>query len=212
MADRNFLNATLQAAQQEIFASPNILFLGDLADIFQPIRDMVLEREKIHHEACRHDTTWNDDSKPRDPLTLLGGIQPELVVECCAKAEHLAFYAFPYDPPSGPFQKDPFINTRLMLQLLQWIKEMRTLYIVLNMRGFHKTSGLTKPRLVLGTTGLGRSPADVGGSLMTMCLALLSRARFRTRVGGGIRADPVKRQKMHNENQVENSCEKAFVT
>lgn len=169
MADRDFLNATLQAAQQEIFASPNILFLGDLADIFQPIRDMVLEREKIHHEACRHDTTWNDDSKPRDPLTLLGGIQPELVVECCAKAEHLAFYAFPYDPPSGPFQKDPFINTRLMLQLLQWIKEMRTLYIVLNMRGFHKTSGLTKPRLVLGTTGLGRSPADPSnpGDLVT---------------------------------------------
>ena len=40
------------------------------------------------------------------------------------------------------------------------MKELRTLYIVVDTRGFAKTPGSGKPRFVPGITGLGRSSAD----------------------------------------------------
>ncbi|PVH78765.1 hypothetical protein DL98DRAFT_533670 [Cadophora sp. DSE1049] len=166
IADNELLSEVLQVGQQEIFNSQNILFMGDLPELFRPISDRVLEREIIYDEACRCDAMSiglaDFDKDLVNPLKMLGDIEPKLVVECRAKAEHLAFYAFPPSLPRAHSPMEPYINEKLVLQLIQWLKELKTLYIVVDMRGFTKKSGAEKPRFVPGASGMGKSTPDHG--------------------------------------------------
>ncbi|KAK0099547.1 hypothetical protein ONS95_011786 [Cadophora gregata] len=98
MAGTNALSKTLQVAQQEVLDAQNILFVGDLFEIFKPIYELVVSRQTVWVPAGPNDTTeyglLGSEENPLKPSWMLVSVEPELKVESVATTESLAFHAF----------------------------------------------------------------------------------------------------------------------